>query len=385
MAKRRGKGEGSIYQRAQDGAWCGVLDLGRGPDGKRRRHMVTGTTRQEVVGKLREFRREVEGGLEPATRNSTLAAWLAYWSGELLDHRVAAGTLRESTARSYRQHVRDHIVPAIGSVRLGDLRASHVRALHGRLLSGTISPTTAARVHATLRKALTDAERDDLITSNPAKKVPAPKGEPREPSPLPVDKAQALLRHEPEHPWSIAFVLMLTCGLRVGETLALRWSDVDLDTGALTVRRQVHHRDGEATYTPPKSARSRRTIAMPATTTVRLREHRRRQAEQRLQSPVWSDDDLIVCNSIGNVLEQSSLWRRWRVVRDDLGISDETRLHDLRHSVASLALLAGVPLRAVADLLGHAQTSVTADTYSHVLDEMKLRTAAGLDSIFDAQ
>ena len=292
--------------------------------------------------------------------------------------------MRESTARSYRQHVRDHIVPAIGGVKLGDLRASHIRMLHGTLLSGTISPTTAARVHATLRKALTDAERDDLITSNPARKVPAPRGEPREASPLTVDRAQALLRHEPEHPWSIAFVLMLTCGLRVGETLALRWSDIDLDTNALTVRRQVHRQDGQTVFTPPKSARSRRTIAMPASTATRLRDHRRRQTECRLESPVWTDNDLIVSTSIGTVVDQRNLWRRWAQVKDDLAIAPEARLHDLRHSVASLALLAGVPLRAVADLLGHAQTSVTADTYSHVLDEMKLRTAAGLDAIFDA-
>lgn len=269
-------------------------------------------------------------------------------------------------------------------MKLSELKPTHVRHLHSELLDKELSPSTVARVHATLRKALTDAERDDLVLVNVAKKVSAPSGEKREPLPLPVDKVHALLEYEPKDPWHIAFVLMLGCGLRVGETLALRWSDVDFGTGALAVRRKVRRHKGKLVFGEPKSARSRRTLVMPAIVIEHLRRHRSVQREQRLAAPAWKDDDLVVTTTIGTVVDQRNLWRRWETIREALNIDPDTRLHDLRHSAGSLALLAGIPLRAVADLLGHSQTSVTADTYSHILDEMKKRTADALNTVLGA-
>lgn len=196
-----------------------------------------------------------------------------------------------------------------------------------------------------------------------------------------MNKVHALLEYEPDDPWFIAFVLMLGCGLRVGETLALRWSDVDLEFGSLTVRRKVRRHKGQLVFGEPKSARSRRTLVMPGIVIGHLRRHRAAQREQRLAAVVWKDEDLVVTTTIGTVVDQRNLWRRWETIREALGLDPDTRLHDLRHSAGSLALLAGIPLRAVADLLGHSQTSVTADTYSHVLDEMKRETAARLDVV----
>lgn len=381
MAKRRGHGEGSIYQRSRDGKWCAVIDLGRGPDGKRRRRTVTADTRQGAARKLRELQRDIEDGTVAIGRNMTLVAWLDRWLSDFIDRRVALGDLRDSTAYSYRQHVRDHLVPHIGAVKLSDLKPTHVRHLHSELLDKDLSPSTVARVHATLRKALTDAERDDLVLVNIAKKVSAPSGEKREPLHLPRDKVHALVEHEPDDPWHIAFVLMLGCGLRVGETLALRWSDVDLETGALTVRRKVRRHKSKLVFGEPKSARSRRTLVMPAIVVEHLRQHRAAQREQRIVAPTWKDEDLVITTTVGTVVDQRNLWRRWETIREELDIDPDTRLHDLRHSAGSLALLAGIPLRAVADLLGHSQTSVTADTYSHVLDEMKRETASRLDRV----
>lgn len=381
MGKRRGHGEGSIYQRSRDGKWCAVVDLGRGPDGRRRRRTITADTRQDAARKLRELQRDIEDGTVAIGRNMTLAAWLDRWLSDFVDRRVALGDLRDSTAYSYRQHVRDHLVPHIGAVELSELKPTHVRHLHSELLDKELSPSTVARVHATLRKALTDAERDDLVLVNVAKRVPAPSGDKREPLPLPMKKVHALLEHEPDDPWFIAFVLMLGCGLRVGETLALRWSDIDLESGALTVRRKVRRHKGQLVFGEPKSDRSRRTLVMPAIVAEHLRRHRAAQREQRVASPTWKDDNLVVTTTIGTVVDQRNLWRRWEVIRETLGIDPDTRLHDLRHSAGSLALLTGIPLRAVADLLGHSQTSVTADTYSHVLDEMKKATADRLNAL----
>ena len=381
MAKRRGHGEGSIHQRTRDGKWCGVLDLGRGPDGKRQRRTVVADTRQEVVRRLRALQREIEDGTVTLGRNMTLSTWLDRWLSDFIDRRLALGDLRQSTASSYRQHVRDHIKPHVGAVKLTGLRPAHVRHLHTELLAKGLSPSTVARVHATLRKSLTDAERDDLLMVNVARKVSAPSGKTREPCPLPIDQVHELLDHETADPWHVAFVLMLGCGLRVGETLALRWSDVDLESGALSVRRSVRREKGKVVFNDPKSARSRRTIVMPDVVIQHLRQHRARQRKRRLAARVWSDEDLIITTSIGTVVDQRNLWGRWREIRKDLGIDERTRLHDLRHSAGSLALLAGIPLRAVADLLGHSQTSITADTYSHVLDEMKRATAQGLNEV----
>lgn len=381
MASRRGHGEGSIYQRSRDGRWCGVVDLGRAPDGRRIRRSVTGATRQEVATKLRALQQAADDNRLRIEASMTLERWLSSWLADHVAHRATVGELRPSTVSSYRQHVRDHIGPHIGAVRLDRLRPAHVRQLHATLLDKGLSPATVARIHATLRKALADAESDELIMTNAASKVSAPSGTTRQPSPLPVEQARALLSRPVDDPWQIAYVLMLGCGLRAGETLALRWSDIDLDSGSLTVRRQVRRHDGELLFGPPKSARSRRTIVMPQLVMNTLEEHRRLQLKTRMRAVVWEDEDLVVSTGRGTVVDHRNLYRHWEGLRAEMHIDPSTRLHDLRHSAASIALLAGVPLRAVAEFLGHSQISVTADTYSHVLDEMKQQTAERLDTL----
>ncbi len=114
MAKRRGHGEGAVYQRSRDGKWCAVVDFGRGPDGRRRRRTVTADTRTEAIRRLRELQRHVEDGTDAIGRNMKLAAWLQRWLTDFVDRRVALGDLRASTSYSYRQHVRDHLVPHLG-------------------------------------------------------------------------------------------------------------------------------------------------------------------------------------------------------------------------------------------------------------------------------
>lgn len=172
---------------------------------------------------------------------------------------------------SYRQHVDQHLVPSLGRVRLAKLGPQHVRQLHTDLRGKGLSPATVGRVHATLRKALSDAAADELVVRNVAKIVPPPTASRSEARPLTLAQARALLDEVRNTRHEAAYVLMLTVGLRLGEVLGLRWSDVDLEAGELRVRRQLRRVDGALVFSDPKSSRSRRSVSLPGRRWTRWR------------------------------------------------------------------------------------------------------------------
>jgi integrase len=164
--------------------------------------------------------------------------------------------------------------------------------------------------------------------------------------------------------WTVA----LAVGLRQSEALGLRWSDVDLDNGTLSVRRGLHRVRGQGLiYEEPKADRSRRTLALPAQLVDALRAHRAAQLEERITAgPLWQDHDLVFAQPNGRPIERKSDWRAWKTLLRDAGVR-EVRLHDGRHTAATLLLSEGVHPRVVMEVLGHAQMRTTTDTYSHVL------------------
>jgi integrase len=180
-------------------------------------------------------------------------------------------------------------------------------------------------------------------------------------------------------------VLMLTVGLRLGEVLGLRWSDIDLDGGTLLVRRQLRRVGGELTFSAPKSSRSRRTVSLPGSAMDALARHRQAQT-------VTTIDGLVFPSTVGTPMEPRGLQRHWTGVsatakrratpclRDQLGMPT-VRLHDLRHSAASLMLAGGVPMRAVMETLGHASMTLTSDTYSRVMDEVRRDVATRMGRV----
>jgi integrase len=356
---RRGAGEGSIFRDKSTGRWRALLDVGEDAAGRRRRRKVSGRTRAEVAAKLRDLQRDLEDGLSSAGRHVTVALlsedWLRHRSGEL-----SASTLEVRTWA-----VRQHIAPALGARRVRELTADDVARFLQDLAGAGYARATLDKVRGVLVQVLRHAERQGLIVRNVAAIVPTPPGPRAGGRSLTVEQATALLTAARGHPLEAAIVLALTCGLRPGELLGLHWDDVDLDRKLLRVRRAVVRIGGSVQLGPTKTASSRRQLRLPGSTADALRRHRDQQDRRRWEmGEAWHDEGLVFSTGVGTLLDPANLRRGLRQVTEKAGLG-RWHPHELRHSAASLLSAAGVPLEEVADVLGHASTRVTSQTYRH--------------------
>ena len=250
--KRRGQGEGSLYQR-KDGRWAATLDLGW-REGRRVRRSLYAPTRREVVEKLKLARKAIEAGLQPTSDRMTAAVYLEDW----LD--ATRETIRPSTWTRYAGMVRTHLVPHLGRIPLSKLAAGDVERML-REMEG--SPRTRHHARAILRTALGRAVRHGLILRNAAGLAEPPRVEHREVEAWEAAQVRTFLAAIRGHRLEALFTVAVGTGLRQGELLGLRWSDVDLSAGTLTVRQSLQRVDGKLTAVETKTARSRRTVPLP--------------------------------------------------------------------------------------------------------------------------
>ncbi len=234
-----------------------------------------------------------------------------------------------------------------------------------------LSPASVRHVHGLIRNMLGDAEREELLSRNPARAVKPPGARVVERQVLTVEDAQRLIQVIRGDRFEALWVCALTLGLRRGELLGLRWSDVDFAEGSVSVRQTVLRVDGHLIFSEPKTDRSRRTIPVPEPTKARLRAHRAIQAGDRLAAGQrWKDHGLVFATMIGTPLEPRNVDRHWHAVRARAGLG-WVRLHDLRHACATFLLASGASPRTVMKTLGHSQISLTMNTYAHVLPEIE--------------
>lgn len=206
---------------------------------------------------------------------------------------------------------------------------------------------------------------------NAARLVEPPKGERPDIHPLTVEEARRLLA--------------AALGLRQGELSGLRWEDVDLERGLLTVRHQLQRVAGRPELHPPRSAKGRRTLPLPALVREALRQHRLRQKEERLRAgPAWTETGFVFTTTVGTPLEARTLLRNFHGLLARARLP-RRRFHDLRHTAASLLLALGVDVRVLQEILGHSQIGITANTYAHVLPPLLLDAAGKLDTLFGRQ
>ena len=293
------------------------------------------------------------------TASDYLHQWLA--------HREADG-LRPATVAVYKLYVERDIVPAIGQVRLGDLRPGHVEKLLRDLRAAGRGATTIRRVHATLRSALTSARRARLVAYNAAVDVPLPTAHPARVNPWSADELAVFLEAAALHRLGARFEVLALTGMRRGEVCALRWSDVDLDRGVITVRRQLVEVNGKAVEGRPKTRSGEdRRVDIGERTIAALLGHRLRQdLERRDWGSGCTDTDRVFTREDGTDLIPSyvtKLFKRF-VVQADLR---PVRLHDLRHGAASLMIAGGVDVAVISKRLGHSSIRITADVYGHLL------------------
>ena len=374
---RRGQNEGSIFKR-RDGRWAATVNLGW-QDGKRKRKTFYGRSRREVQEKLSTALSDLQRGLSLGTDRQTLSQFLAQW----LDDSVRP-TVRPKTYDSYSQLVRLYLAPGLGQTRLSKLTPQHVQNLLNLRLAGGLSPRTVQYIHAVLRRALGQAVRWGLVPRNVATLVDPPRVYQPEVEPMNPDQARAFLDAVRGHRLEALYSVAIALGLRQGETLGLHWRDVDLDERTLRVRVARQRIAGMVQFVEPKSARSRRVIAMPEVTVSALRAHKVRQLEERLQAGEhWHDIGLVFTSTIGTSLEPRNVTRHFHETLSRAGIPHKA-FKDLRHTCASLLLAQGVHARVVMEVLGHSQIAVTLNTYSHVFPELKREAAEQMDVVLQS-
>jgi integrase len=360
-----------VFQRA-DGRWAGVIDFGhRG--GRRRRKTVYGRTRREAAEKLNGAVRAHDDGVLPADADRrTVGQYLEWWVTT-----VVPPSVRPTTARSYATNVRRHLIPEIGEIQLAKLGPADVQAMINAKLASGLRPRTVQYIHAVLRRALGHAERWGLVGRNVAKLVDGPRVVRPEVVPFTPDEARLFLKAARESRLYALYAVAITVGLRQGEALGLHWQDVDLDAGTLRVRTTVQRIGREVLFLPPKSARSKRVVGLPPVCVEALRAHRRQQLEQHMAAgPEWQDLGLVFTSRVGTPVDARRQARDFETVCTRAGLGHR-RMHDLRHTCASLLLAQNVHPRIVMEVLGHSQISLTMNTYSHVLPSL-LRDAANL-------
>lgn len=349
-------------------------------NGTRRYHNKTiRGTKKDAQRYLNGVLRELDLGtfVEPA--GETLNAFLDHWLKA-----AAKPRLRERTFDDYTALLRRYVREALGSKKLSHLRPLDIQQVYSEMQERGLSARIVRYTHAVLSSALKQAVRWGMLTRNPASLVQLPKQTRTEMRSLSGEEAGQFLKALAGNPYAVLFKFALATGMRPEEYFALQWKDVDLTHGTVTVQRALIWRKGGGWYfEEPKTARSRRTIPLPVSLSKELREHKRRQNEERLRlGSAWEVNDLVFCTAFGTPLSLQNLSvRHFKPAIKAAGLPKTIRLYDLRHSCATLLLLAGENPKVVSERLGHASITLTLDTYSHVLPDMQRGAAEKLERV----
>jgi integrase len=363
--------------------WAYVIDVGRDLATGRRRQQTKGgfRTKRAAEDAMSEAIGSVADGTYVARDPQTLGEWIERWLVTI------APKVRSSTLRDYRTGL-GRVTDRLGHVRLQALRPLDVEEMYASLLEdghrygGGLAPKTVRNVHIALRRSLADAERFGLVQRNVAALVKPPVPERAELATWDANDMRTFLASVENDRNAPAYRLLATTGMRRGEALGLRWADVDLDAARVTINRSLTVVDSNLVWSAPKTARSRRSVSLDPETVATLQAHRRRQLEERVAAgDAWRDADLVFCDQLGGPLHPDRFTRAFGAAARRAGVK-QIRLHDLRHTWATLALQAGIHPKVVSERLGHATTGITLDIYSHVQPELDASAASTVAQLF---
>jgi integrase len=355
--------------------------LGRDSEGKRRyvNKTVRGTGK-EARQALTQMQRETDTGTLAAPTKHTLKSFLETWLKTKVD-------VRARTLHDYAVRLKADVIPELGSVRLSDVTPLTVNTLYAKLMQERgYSPRTVRYTHSVLHHALEQAVTWGFLVRNPTTHATLPRQTRRPPNVLGAEQIAKLLRETTNDTLHALWTLLLTTGLRPGEALALKWSDVV--NKAVAVRRTLCG-NGKGSYTvveaEAKTRGSIRTVTLPQTTLDALEVHRRRQAESVLRTGErYERRDFIFASTVGSPLDPAYVRRQWSATVKRLGLP-RVRLYDTRHSHATALLTRGVNLAWVSERLGHSDIKLTKDVYAHVLPEAHREMAEVMEQIVTAK
>lgn len=384
---RRPSGASSVY-RGGDGYWHGRVTVGIKDDGTPDRRHVMGERQADVLRKVRELEKQRDARRVPrAGERWTVATWLDHWVNTI----AVPPHVSENTHDGYRVDVRKHLVPGLGAHRLDKLEPEHAEKLYARMQREGLAAGTAHHAHRTLRNALNEAVRRGKLAHNPVLLAKAPKLTDEEIEPYGVDEIHRLLELVTERRNGARWVVALALGLRQGEALGLKWDDVDLANGTLRVRRnrlrpKYAHGCGDtcgrkAGYCPrrrqvrvdtgeTKSRAGKRTIGLPDPLVGLLADHKRKQATERATArQLWQDGGYVFARPDGRPLSPNTDYHEWKRLLADAGLR-EVRLHDARHTAATVLLVLGVPTPTAMAIMGWSSPAM-AKRYQHLVESVR--------------
>lgn len=385
--------KGSIRLRSK-GSWEICIDVGRDPaTSKRLRHFesVQGT-KKDAQRRLHELLHTLEQGAYVRPSRLTVAQFLGEWLRDYVDLNCSP-----RTQASYEMIIRCHLVPELGSVPLSQLEPRHLQAFYIRQKTqgrvdgkGQLSSRTVRYCHSLLAEALGYAVKMGLLGRNVAQATEAPRPDQKIMPTLTPEDVPRFLEATQGSPYYVFFYLLLHTGLRRGESLALKWKSIDLGLASLgisaylSVVEAAYKLNGTYVVKEPKTPSSRRRIALPPSLVLVLRQHRAEQeAQLALLGKSLTDDDFVFAHPDGSPLDPSTVSHAFNKVIRKAGLP-HIRLHDLRHTHASLLLQAGVHPKVVQERLGHSSIRVTLDTYSHVIGGLQEAAAQRFDDLLAA-
>jgi integrase len=377
---------GSIIKRSED-SYRIAVSLGKDSStGKYKQYFETvHGGRRDAEKRLGELIHELDTGSFVRPGKVTVAEFLTRWLSE-----YARANLGPRTVEGYQTIVTQHLIPKLGSIPLSQLRPEHLQKYYAELLSagrcdssGGLSAQTVRHHHTCLHKALATANEWGLLTRNVADAVKPPRAQSHEMQTWNTEDVTRFLDAARGSPYYVLFYTALFTGMRRSELLALRWQDVDFLFGQLSINRSLHQlRDRSFVFRQPKTARGKRTIALGPSAIRVLSEYHAKQSELHSQLGIpLSEQDLVFAKYDGKPVSPDTVSHAWQEMARNAGVK-VIRLHDARHTHASLLLKQGIHPKIVQERLGHATISTTLDTYSHVTPGLQQAAARSFDEQF---
>ena len=375
--KRRDAGDGTIRLRT-DGRWEGRYTVGYHPEtGKQIMRSVYAKTKREVREKLNKILTDIQEGAYIEPTSITVGQWLDTW---LKEYKI---NLRPETKASYEMHIRIHLKPDLGKIRLNKLTTHQIQHLYNKLINERgLSPKTVKNIHGALHAALEQAKINGYLRINPSEGTTLPKIEKEELKVMDTQDVSAFLRAIKGDEYELPLFVALFTGLRQGELLGLTWDCVDFEKGTLLINKQHNRAKGEKEFhfSPLKNSRPRCLTAASAVMDA-LKEQQRRQAQWATElGSAWDNsENLVFTTQMGRYINNKTIWMNFKRIVTELGMP-ELRFHDLRHTFSINSLQAGDDIKTVQENLGHATASFTLATYAHATLRMKRESANRMDA-----
>lgn len=389
--KTKGNGQGTIYKMS-NGKFRGQLTIGYNENGSPKRKSFTGKTKKEVSDKMKAFYVDNNRGLLPTDDKITLNQWFYTW---LFIYRIH--DLKPSSFERYEGLYRNYIESSsLGKVKLIDLRTHHIQAYYNSLVTEEgKSPSTIKTINKCLKSCLNQALKEGYVTKNYCTIITLPKDSENSKDTINVftlEEQQIFMRECINNKNGMLYILALGTGLRLGEILALRWTDINLKENYININKALKstyiidnkgNREFKVIEQLPKTKNSIRTIPLNNNLIDLLQDHRKKQMIERDSNiDIYFDNNLVFSTPQGNYLNESNVRKSFKRILKKCNLNN-FRFHDLRHTFATRLFENGIPPKTVQSLLGHSNISTTLNIYTHVMKDTKDKAIDKLNFLFN--